>query len=98
MKKLLILTITTMMLFSGCKATTYDDVNKEVVENGTDNNFRTAYGYFTIIKEWGGFDTRYYIVYANDTKVKYLIMTEVYKYGITPLYNADGTLQIYEGE
>lgn len=38
------------------------------------------------------------IVYAKDTKVKYLIWESVYGAGITPLYNADGSLQIYEGE
>lgn len=50
-------------------------------------------GYFTVITEWGS----YQIVYANDTKVKYLIFDSgMYRFGITPLYNADGTLQIYE--
>ena len=50
-------------------------------------------GYFTVITEWDS----YQIVYANDTKVKYLIFDRgMYRYGITPLYNADGTLQIYE--
>ena len=38
----------------------------------------------------------YYIVYANDTKVKYFVKWTGYQFGITPLYNADGTLQIYE--
>ena len=41
--------------------------------------------------------TLYYkIAYAKDTKVKYLIIVSGYKFGITPLYNADGTLQVYE--
>lgn len=38
----------------------------------------------------------YRIVYAHDTKVKYFIYTAGRRYGITPLYNADGTLQVYE--
>ena len=38
----------------------------------------------------------YKIAYAKDTKVKYLIIVSGYKFGITPLYNADGTLQVYE--
>ncbi len=38
----------------------------------------------------------YYIVYDKETKVKYYIRG--YGGGITPLYNADGTLQLYEGE
>lgn len=52
-------------------------------------------GYFTVITSWGSANS-YYIVYANDTKVKYFVMWTGYQYGITPLYNADGTLQIHE--
>lgn len=44
----------------------------------------------------GGELDNYYIVYAKDTKVKYFIERTGYQFGITPLYNADGTLQIYE--
>lgn len=32
---------------------------------------------------------------AKDTKVKYFIAKSGYKFGITPLYNADGTVQVY---
>lgn len=60
-----------------------------------------ANGYFTSIKEWSDGIFTYEIVYANDTKVKYLITQNTgghqCAYGITPLYNADGTLQVYEG-
>lgn len=54
-----------------------------------------ANGYFTVITEWGSVPT-YRIVYANDTKVKYFVFFDGYRGGISPLYNADGTLQIYE--
>ena len=56
-------------------------------------------GYFTVIKSWGGTGVRQYmIVYANDTKVMYYMDGCSIVGGITPLYNADGTLQIYDGE
>lgn len=55
-----------------------------------------AGGYFTEIQEWRADDFNYKIVYANDSKVKYLVVTCGYRYGITPLYNADGSLQLYE--
>ena len=63
-----------------------------------DNYF--SKGYFTIVKYWdGGIDyPTEYIVYANDTKVMYYVFRGNYTGGITPLYNADGTLQIYEGK
>lgn len=54
-------------------------------------------GYFTEIVSWRDSEKFYTIVYANDTKVKYLFMYGNYSSGITPLYNADGTLQVYEG-
>lgn len=53
-------------------------------------------GYFTVIAEWYDVNGTYCIAYAKDTKVKYLISESGYKFGITALYNADGTLQIYE--
>ena len=63
-----------------------------------EDTLKEPYGeYFTLIKEWydeTGFE--YEIVYAKDTGVKYLIIKSYYKGGITPLYNADGSLQVYE--
>ncbi len=79
-------------IFSGCANNPYS--KEQDLTQSTYKGF--ADGYFTIVKEWGGFG-EYKIVYANDTKVMYLIVSETC--GITPLYNADGTLQIYgEGE
>lgn len=52
-------------------------------------------GYFTLLTEWNGSSRTYYVVYANDTKVKYLVIVGDARSGITPLYNADGTLQVY---
>lgn len=73
----------------GC-GTTYQEATGQTESNASDN---FGNGYFTVITEWDG----YQIVYANDTKVKYLIFDSgMYRFGITPLYNADGTLQIYE--
>lgn len=62
---------------------------KQETEKQAENSKRE---YFTVIDKWDG----YHIVYANDTKVKYIIGHNRYSYGIFPLYNADGTLQIYE--
>ena len=68
-------------------------------EEANNNPDDFSAGYFTTIKQWGG---GYYpferIVYANDTGVMYYIFTNAHNGGMTPLYNTDGTLQIYEGE
>ena len=89
MKKRLLLLLTTLLLLcslGGCVQT--------YAEADTPTNESIGYGYFTVIKDWDG----YCIVYANDTKVKYFIRLGGNTYGITPLYNADGSLQLYEGE
>lgn len=93
MKKRLLsvaLAIVMVVFLVGC-GTTYQEATGQT-ENKASGDFGN--GYFTVITEWGN---GYYIVYANDTKVKYLIMERSqYLSGITPLYNTDGTLQIYE--
>ena len=66
----------------------------EAVNNEAQGNF--AGGYFTVITKWDDEKANYKIVYANDTKVKYLVMTSGYKCGITPLYNEDVSLQVYK--
>lgn len=89
MKKIFLLF---MMLFclSGCE-------KEEAHPNKNDDTYREQLygGYFTVLENW---DDNEYIIFANDTKVKYFIRSAGYKYGITPLYNADGSLQIYEGD
>jgi hypothetical protein len=87
----LVLCIIAAML-CGCSSS-YKEAN-----TNPDNYF--SKGYFTIIKSWDGgmdFPTEY-ILYANDTGVMYYVFRSHYSGGITPLYNADGTLQIWEGE
>lgn len=74
----------------GC-GTTYQEATGQAEKTREES---IAGGYFTVITSWG--NTNYYIVYAKDTKVKYFVMWTGYQYGITPLYNADGTLQVYE--
>lgn len=92
-KKFIVLLIMCLLALSlvGCSQS-YQDATKTHKET-------ICQGYFTTIEQWGGgaSDT-YYIVYANDTKVMYLVVDGVYTFDITPLYNTDGTLQIYEGE
>ena len=93
MKKIIALFITIILLMSLCACgRTYEEA---------ENHQGTLSGnYFIIIKEWGDSPTygSSYIVYANDTKVMYYIEYGGSSRMITPLYNADGTLQIYQGE
>lgn len=66
---------------------------------GCNSNQRTDNEYFVRI---GKYDTNYgdfSIVYAKDTKVMYVVSNSTYNQSsFSPLYNADGSLQIYKGE
>lgn len=88
-KMICIATVTLMACFA-CTAcgTTYQEAVSE--EYATDDSI--CGNYFTTITEWDDTTAYYKIAYAKDTKVKYLIIVSGYKFGITPLYNADGTL------
>ena len=93
-KLILILSICILTLV-GCGTSYRDAVTKQETQNAyTEINE----DYFTTIIEWSKGTDNYEIVYANDTNVKYLIIHSGYHYGITPLYNNDGSLQIYETE
>lgn len=79
----------TLITLASCGGVKYEDA-EEISELSSDE-------YFTIVKRFGdSLTTQYSIAYANDSKVMYLIVDSGYGYGITPLYNADGTLQVYE--
>ena len=93
MKKFCLVLIIILMatMLCGCSSIPYDEAK-------TSNTYAFSNGYFTVIKEWGKLHFYEYIVYAKDTRVMYYVFRASYGSGITPLYNADGTLQIYEGE
>ena len=70
-------------------------------DDGTSGN-QVEYGYFIELESDGDMT----IVYDRETKVKYYVYdyehgfgdNRAHCFGITPIYNADGSLQLYEGE
>lgn len=91
---LFIISITMVFCLSGCYS---DSPTVETFEDNYGND------YFITIEDCGfysmnGYSSPMYMVYAKDTHVKYMIVIGHYRTAITPLYNADGTLQIYEGD
>ena len=73
--------------------TSCDDIDSITYDIPAENNIDTYFTEVAICSTSGG-TTK--IVYDNDTKVMYLIISENSGRAITPLYNADGTLKIYE--
>ena len=68
-------------------------------ENAKAPNYKDYGGYFTVLKEWYADDMgQCKILFADDTHVMYFYFDGTYTSGLTPLYNTDGTLQIYKGE
>lgn len=90
-KYLIILIMMFVIMLTGC-GSTYEEAT------GQPSSEDFAEGYFTEVYKWGSMP-EYRIVYANDTKVMYIIIGDSqYNSGMSPLYNSDGSLQIYEGE
>lgn len=91
-KRILSIALVVMLLFSlaGCGISYQEATNK------TQTALDYGNGYFTILTEWNDLNFTYRIVYANDTKVKYFIVRTSHGIGITPLYDSDGTLQVYD--
>ena len=89
-----------ILFYIGCMSLYYVGCGKSYQEVKKNTDYARDYGggYFTLLTKWNGNEVNYRIVYANGTKVKYLICVNADKYGITPLYNTDSTLQIYEDE
>lgn len=92
MKRLiLILTIALMcgMMFTGCKTTVTEDVDNAYYQN--------AFNQFVVVEERrnGDYGTLS-IMYDKDTKVMYYMITSAYRCGITPIYNSDGSVMIYD--
>lgn len=75
-------------------------IEEESIEEETEQTEQTNIGGQCFITEnkWYEGASTYRVVYAMDTKVKYLVITGRYGSSVTPLYNADGTLQVFTEE
>lgn len=107
MKHTLGMVVLSVVLQATSCGTTYQEAQEQKVNpvenSSTIANVRESYfdsfgnGYFTKLLSWNSDSYKYAIVYANDTKVKYFVFRSGDSEGITPLYNADGSLQVYDG-
>ena len=89
MKKKILLLTTSVILSMGLAGCT---------SNSASNSFSCLANDFTVVeeKESNFLGDYSQIIYDNETKVEYLIIYDGYKCGITPIYNADGTVKVYQ--
>lgn len=92
-RKLLTIILMVTLSITSLTACGHEDNNKENKEKIIFDTFIVEE---SLNKNWYCIDS--YIVYDKKTKVKYFFYggDDSYRSGITPLYNADGTLQIHE--
>lgn len=86
-KKLLTFVVSCLILLSlsGCQQTT----------TNTDQH-ETMFDQFVVIEKREDFYYgTFYVTYDKDTMVEYYIIISGHRGGISPVYNADGTLKIY---
>lgn len=88
MKRLLVLLLTILLLTS----LTSCDEHKATVENPS----RQIDTLVFIGSQKNAQNDKFYYYYDKDTKVMYVVHEGLYKSGITPLYNENGTLKLYE--
>lgn len=95
MKKKIIIFITCLLLilsFAGCK---------RMKIKYSDDEYHYIYNRFVLVEKYsskfvsdsGGVT---FVVYDEDTKVMYYIIDSYNQCGITPIYNSDGTIKLYE--
>lgn len=100
MKKIIIILVSLFCIFcSSCSNNKNDLSTNEIVSE--DDNETIFGGYFTVIDEWSDSGETYQIVYDNNSKIKYFVSYYIFGFKkgalMVPLYNKDGSLQVYEG-
>lgn len=91
MKRILNLCVLVPLMFilitglTACTTTTtYEDNDKKFCNQ------------FIIVEKQHNFDEWVYIVYDIDTKIMYYIFERGYAGGISPIYNTDGSIKVYD--
>ena len=57
---------------------------------------KELYDQFIAVEKYGNSQRGLLIVYDKDTKVMYYFIDDAYQMALTPIYNSDGTIRLYE--
>ncbi len=89
MKKFLIVVMVLVLTLTGC------ETKRKSYENGKE----TFFDKFVVLEEIHDLDDGWlYVMYDKETKVEYYHYSGGYQGAMSPIYNADGTVKVYEGE
>ena len=90
MKKKILAVVLGLTLCFGMTGCTKGDIEPE------SSRFENKYMYLVTIYKDDNCNTE--VLYDKNTKVMYFIKHSSYQFGITPIYNSDGTVKLYDGE
>lgn len=89
MKKLLIVVMVLVLALTGC----------ETKSIAYDNGAKVKLDKFVVIEKLDSAGNgMLYIMYDKDTKVEYYYLIEYNRAAMSPIYNTDGSVKVYEGE
>ena len=90
MKKKILAVVLGLILCFGMTGCTKGDIEPE------SSRFANKYIDLVTIYKDDNYNTE--VLYDKNTKVMYFVVRSGNQFGITPIYNSDGTVKLYEGE
>ena len=90
MKKKILAIILGLTLCLGMTGCTKGDIEPE--------SSRLANKYIDLVTIYKDDNCDIEVLYDKNTKVMYFVKCTGYQFGITPIYNSDGTVKLYDGE
>ena len=90
MKKKILAVVLGLTLCFGMTGCTKGDIEPE--RSGLANK------YIDLVTIYKNDDYRTKVLYDKNTKVMYFVQWSNYQFGITPIYNSDATVKLYDGE
>ena len=90
MKKKILAAVLGLTLCFGMTGCTKGDIEPE--------SSRLANKYIDLVTIYKDDNHNTKVLYDKNTKVMYFVIWSGYQFGITPIYNSDGTVKLYDGE
>ena len=90
MKRKILASVLGLALCFGMTGCTKGDIEPE--------SSRLANKYIDLVTIYKDDNHNTKVLYDKNTKVMYFVKWSGYQFGITPIYNSDGTVKLYDGE